>query len=138
MSKAMPLVMIHGLFGSQSFYAPNRRIAGVDVHTPDLIGYRALGDSAVEPITLAGQVAHVIRYMQERVGAPSVLLGHSVGGAVAMLVAASAPDLVCGVINVAKEISRSTTHSGVGKSPVWTPPRGRQSTRASSPIRRAG
>ncbi|MGF6606135.1 pimeloyl-ACP methyl ester carboxylesterase [Paraburkholderia sp. WSM4175] len=100
MSKAMPLVMIHGLFGSQSFYAPNRRIAAVDVHTPDLVGYGALKDSAVEPITLAGQAAHVIRYVQEHVGAPSVLLGHSVGGAVAMLVAASAPDLVCGVINV--------------------------------------
>ncbi|MFM0249031.1 alpha/beta fold hydrolase [Paraburkholderia sediminicola] len=100
MNKATSLVMIHGLFGSQSFYAPNRRIAAVDVLTPDLIGYGALKDIAVEPVTLAGQAAHVIRYVQEHIGAPSVLLGHSVGGAVAMLAAASAPDLVCGVINV--------------------------------------
>jgi pimeloyl-ACP methyl ester carboxylesterase len=100
MNKSMPLVMIHGLFGSQSFYAPNRRMANVDVHTPDLIGYGALKDDAVKPITLAGQAVHVIRYVQEHVGAPSVLLGHSVGGAVAMLAAASAPDLVSGVINV--------------------------------------
>lgn len=96
----MPLVMIHGLFGSQSFYAPDRRIADVDVHTPDLLGYGTLESSTAEPITLAGQAEHVIRYVRERVGAPCVLLGHSVGGAIAMLAAASAPELVCGVINV--------------------------------------
>ncbi|MFB9126822.1 alpha/beta hydrolase [Paraburkholderia dipogonis] len=100
MNKTMPLVMIHGLFGSQSFYAPNRRIADVDVHTPDLLGYGMLGSTAVEPITLTRQAEHVIRYVRERAGAPCVLLGHSVGGAIAMLAAASAPELVCGVINV--------------------------------------
>lgn len=98
--ETMSLVMIHGLFGSQRFYAPSRRIAAVDVHAPDLIGYGALKDEVAEPITLAGQAAHVVRYVREHVGAPSVLLGHSVGGAVAMLAAASAPDLVRGVINV--------------------------------------
>jgi pimeloyl-ACP methyl ester carboxylesterase len=99
MKKATPLVMIHGLMGSLNFYAPRERIRSVAVHTPDLIGYGQMKQSCDE-ITLVGQAMSVVRYLKEQVGEPCVLLGHSVGGAVAMLVAEAAPEHVRGVINV--------------------------------------
>jgi pimeloyl-ACP methyl ester carboxylesterase len=56
---------------------------------------------AREPeITLASQTARVVEYLNEQVDEPCVLLGHSVGGAVAMLAAEAAPERVRGVINV--------------------------------------
>lgn len=100
MKEATPLVMIHGLMGSLDFYAPGRRFGTRAVHTLDMIGYGQLKDDIHTPITLANQAAHVIRYLHDRVGERCVLLGHSVGGAIAMLVAALAPEKVRGVINV--------------------------------------
>ncbi len=100
MNTTAPLVMIHGLMGSLGTYAPERRIAGRAVHTPDLIGYGRLQAAPAQPITLAAQVAHVVRYLEEQVAAPCILLGHSVGGAIAMLVARAAPQRVRGIINV--------------------------------------
>ncbi|AOJ05588.1 MULTISPECIES: alpha/beta fold hydrolase [Burkholderia] len=100
MKKATPLVMIHGLMGSLNFYAPRERIRTVAIHTPDLIGYGQLKDVCEPEITLASQTAHVVRYLNEQVDEPCMLLGHSVGGAIAMLVAVAAPERVRGIINV--------------------------------------
>ncbi len=100
MNKATPLIMIHGLMGSLNFFAPHERMRAVDVHTPDLIGYGQLKDAREPSITLEAQAAHVGRYLREHVDAPCVLLGHSVGGAVAMLTAQREPERVRGVINV--------------------------------------
>lgn len=103
MKTTLPLVMIHGLMGSQHFYAPAARIDIAHVYAPDLIGYGQLAHEAHPPherITLAVQAAWIIRYLREHVGEPCVLLGHSVGGAVAMLVAAAAPERVRALISV--------------------------------------
>ena len=100
MDKATPLVMIHGLMGSIDYFSPDTRMDGISVHTPDLIGYGSQADADARSITLDNQAASVIRYMEEQVGEPSWLLGHSVGGAIAMLVAPTAPSLVCGLISV--------------------------------------
>ncbi|MGX7002141.1 alpha/beta fold hydrolase [Caballeronia sp. KNU42] len=100
MDKATPLVMIHGLMGSIAYFSPDARMRGTGVHTPDLIGYGSHANADANSITLDNQAASVIRYMEEQVGEPSWLLGHSVGGAVAMLVAAKAPTLVRGLISV--------------------------------------
>uniref|UniRef100_E1T9H1 Alpha/beta hydrolase fold protein n=1 Tax=Burkholderia sp. (strain CCGE1003) TaxID=640512 RepID=E1T9H1_BURSG len=100
MKKAIPLVMIHGLMGSLNFYRPHERIHSVAVHTPDLIGYGQLKQADEPEITLASQTAHIVRYLREQIEQPCILLGHSVGGAVAMLTADAAPDRVLGIINV--------------------------------------
>ncbi|KNE75285.1 Lactone-specific esterase [Candidatus Burkholderia crenata] len=92
--------MIRGLMGSIDYFSPDERMPGVSVHTPDLIGYGSRADSDARSITFDNQAASVIRYMEEQVGEPSWLLGHSVGGAIAMLVAATAPNLVRGLISV--------------------------------------
>ncbi|GLU33429.1 alpha/beta hydrolase [Trinickia caryophylli] len=100
MKTATPLIMIHGLMGSLDFFAPQERMRAVSVHTPDLIGYGELKSEHKHAITLERQAAYVVRYLREQVDAPCVLLGHSVGGAVAMLAAALDPDRVLGIINV--------------------------------------
>ncbi|QBR03125.1 alpha/beta fold hydrolase [Paraburkholderia pallida] len=100
MKKSTPLVMIHGLMGPLSFFSPHERISSVVVHTPDLIGYGELKSLPQTEITLANQAAHVVRYVREKVKEPCVLLGHSVGGAIAMLAAQAAPECVRGIINV--------------------------------------
>jgi pimeloyl-ACP methyl ester carboxylesterase len=93
MDKATSLVMIHGLMGSIDYFSPGARMPGVSVHTPDLIGYGSPADADARSITLDNQAASVIRYMKEHVGEPGWLLGHSVGGAIAMLIAAKAPSV---------------------------------------------
>ncbi|WP_254073789.1 alpha/beta fold hydrolase [Burkholderia sp. S171] len=100
MDKETPLVMIHGLMGSIDYFSPAARMDGISVHTPDLIGYGPQANADARPITLDNQAASVIRYVEEHIGEPSWLLGHSVGGAVAMLIAATAPKLVRGLISV--------------------------------------
>jgi pimeloyl-ACP methyl ester carboxylesterase len=100
MSEAAPaLVMIHGLLGSGAYYGPRQYLPGLDLHTPDLLGYGAKR-SVDAGIDLHAQAAEVARVLREEVGAPAWLLGHSVGGAVMMLAAHEAPDYVRGLISV--------------------------------------
>lgn len=99
-SPARPrLLLIHGLLGSLSYFEPQRCLPGVDVFTPDLIGY-GRHRSEDTGITLAGQAAMLARFLRDEAGGPAWVLGHSVGGAVAMLLADLAPDLVRGLISV--------------------------------------
>lgn len=95
------LLMIHGLLGSIDFFAPCDYLPGLHVHAPDLLGYGTRA-GAVPPtaITLQLQADTIVQTIRERIGAPTWLLGHSVGGAVAMLVAQRVPELVAGLISV--------------------------------------
>jgi pimeloyl-ACP methyl ester carboxylesterase len=93
------LLLVHGLLGSLRYFEPWRYLPGVDIFAPDLIGYGQRRSEEVG-ITLAGQAAMLARFLHDEVGGPAWVLGHSVGGAVAMLLADLVPDLVRGVINV--------------------------------------
>lgn len=93
------LILIHGLLGSLTWFEPQRYLPGVDIVTPDLIGYGQRRSEDAH-ITLAEQAAMLARFLHDEVGSPAWVLGHSVGGIVAMLLADLMPDLVHGVINV--------------------------------------
>jgi pimeloyl-ACP methyl ester carboxylesterase len=93
------LVMVHGLLGSSGYYGPQQYLPGLDVHTPDLLGYGAKR-SIDEGIALHRQAGEIVRVLREEVREPAWLLGHSVGGAVMMLAAEQAPDMVRGLISV--------------------------------------
>lgn len=99
MSEQQDLVMIHGLLGSIDFFSPQRHMPETVVHTPDMIGYGKRADGG-GTINIETQAADIAAYIQERIGHPVWLLGHSVGGAVAMLVADLVPQLVRGLISV--------------------------------------
>lgn len=86
-----PLVMIHGLGGSHlnwekvaaSFRADHR------VYAPDLIGF-GLTPLAGRKASIPAQQRLVTRFLDEVVRAPVKLMGNSMGGLIAMLVAAEA------------------------------------------------
>ncbi|WP_275761091.1 alpha/beta fold hydrolase [Ralstonia pseudosolanacearum] len=93
-----PLVMIHGLFGPLHGFGLAARLPGIAVHIPDLLGY---GARPAEPaLSLAAQAAEVVRILRQEVRQPCHLLGHSVGGAIAVLAAARAPELVKSIVGV--------------------------------------
>jgi len=94
-----PLLMIHGLLGPIDYFEPARYLPGIDIHAPDMVGYgRRRSEDA--GIGLPGQAALLARYLRDELKRPAWLLGHSVGGAVAMMVADREPGLVRGLISV--------------------------------------
>ncbi len=99
MAKPM-LVMIHGLIGSLDYFEPSDRISQARVATLDLLGYGSQASVPAHGLTLAGQAEHVVELVRTLPDETVWLLGHSMGGAVAMLVADRIPDRIAGVINV--------------------------------------
>lgn len=92
--------MIHGLIGSLDYFDPAGRIARADVRTCDLLGYGSQRETPEARLSLGAQVDHVSGFIASLPETPVWLLGHSMGGAIAMLVARRHSDLVSGVINV--------------------------------------
>jgi len=95
------IVMIHGLLGSLEFFSPASRLSDADIYTPCLVGYGGLDNrDNVENLSLQDQVDFVKQLVTGLIQKPCWLLGHSVGGAIAMMFAAQNPKLVAGIINV--------------------------------------
>jgi lipase len=96
-----PVTLIHGLIGTLADPAIAAVLAPCPVLAPDLIGYGALASAPPEDITLDAQVEHVRAAVLDAFGAKRVhVVGHSVGGVVAMLLARRHPDLVASVTSV--------------------------------------
>ena len=100
MSEPRPrLLLVHGLLGSLDYFEPRRYLPGVDIFTPDLIGYGQRRSEDAH-LTLPDQAAMLASVLHDEIGSPAWVLGHSVGGAVAMLLADMVPELVRGLISV--------------------------------------
>lgn len=97
----LDICLVHGLFGH--LRAPEIKNAfGQEavVSAPDLLGYGALVEADTDGLSLQDQAEHVISQIQSKHDDSVHLVGHSVGGAVAMLVAHSRPELVKSLISV--------------------------------------
>ena len=89
-----PVVILHGLFGSKrNFSAIARRLADTfHVVTVDLRNHgESPWDDRHDYPALAADVAQLI---ERQLGQPAAVIGHSMGGKVAMLLALTRPDLV--------------------------------------------
>ncbi len=89
-----PLVILHGLFGSKRNWASvaNRLAATHRVIAVDLRNHgESPWDARHDYPALAGDVAGVI---DRCVGGPAAVLGHSMGGKAAMVLALARPDLI--------------------------------------------
>lgn len=95
-----PFLFVHGLIGTLRDLVPFFEARGLDAHAPDLLGYGEHKDVPPDEIGLYQQVAHLVRWMDRRGLMRVRLVGHSVGGAVAMLFAHLHPEKVVSVINV--------------------------------------
>jgi pimeloyl-ACP methyl ester carboxylesterase len=103
-----PLVILHGLFGSKRNWATvaHRLAVGRRVITVDLRNHgESPWDDACDYSAMAEDVARVI---QRHAGGKADVLGHSMGGKVAMVLALSHPALVDRLIVVDIAPTRST------------------------------
>ncbi|MBN3795719.1 alpha/beta fold hydrolase, partial [Burkholderia sp. Ac-20392] len=96
MTQPTPAVFIHGFIGTLDVRGWN----GPQL-APDLLGYGAHRTVPFDAITLAAQVEHLRHTVDTHFGAQPVdVVGHSVGGAIAMLFAHAHPERVRRIVNV--------------------------------------
>ncbi|SDR29596.1 Pimeloyl-ACP methyl ester carboxylesterase [Paraburkholderia fungorum] len=91
-----PVIFIHGFIGTFD-------VAGFDAEyaAPHLLGYGEYRGTLFDRISLPAQVEHIRAFVDAKFGTTSVdLVGHSVGGAIAMLFAHAYPDRVRRIVNV--------------------------------------
>ncbi|WP_255446932.1 MULTISPECIES: alpha/beta hydrolase [unclassified Diaminobutyricimonas] len=96
--KGVPVVFVHGIRVSGSMWRPVATIVSADrtVSMPDLPGHGSADD---EPFTLDGAVA-TIRHAIDTVGGRALLVGHSLGGFIAMATLDRHPGQVAGFVGV--------------------------------------
>jgi len=97
---APPLVLVHGAGGSHLSWPPQvRRLEGIRVYAPDLPGH----GQSVGPAegTLSGHAERLAGWLDQLALPPVVLAGHSMGGAIALVLALRQPRRIAGLILVA-------------------------------------
>jgi pimeloyl-ACP methyl ester carboxylesterase len=94
---APPIVLIHGTRLSRAAWRPQIDDLADEfrVIAVDLPGHGALAD---EPFTLDGAVAHLAAVIDEAAGGRATVVGLSLGGYVAMDLAARSPERVAGLV----------------------------------------
>lgn len=98
-----PLVVVaHGIgdsWHSYRFIAPSLAAAGYRVASVDIrgCGDSSLGWDGYSRTDIAGDLVALVRHL----GGPAVIIGHSISGGAATIAAATAPDVISGVIEVA-------------------------------------
>ena len=93
-SGPIQLVFLHGLFGQgKNFSRIAAALADVATcHLPDLPNHGA--SSWTVGFSLDGQAEHIARWLQKSFASPVALVGHSLGGKLAMRLALSHPEMV--------------------------------------------
>lgn len=93
------VLLVHGQPGVGADWDPVTARLDTDhrVIVPDRPGY---GESAKEPLSMADNAEVLAELLDEHRAAPAVVVGHSYGGGIAVLLAARHPDAVRGLVLV--------------------------------------
>ena len=102
-----PLLYVHGLGESGLCFErliADPRLDGLTHLCPDLPGY---GKSpwCAEPLTLAAQAERIAAWLEAVGVEPVVVLGHSMGGVIGLMLCERRPDLVRGLLDVEGNVS---------------------------------
>lgn len=89
-----PIVLCHGLFGSLSDPTFLEPFKNCTVFTPDLLGYGSNDSADLSSLDLMDQANHVLSFMDGQKIEQANIVGHSVGGAIAVLIANQYPSRV--------------------------------------------
>jgi 3-oxoadipate enol-lactonase len=114
--QGLPLVFLHGFPLSRGVW--QKQIEGLRwsyrVIAPDL---RGLGDSETQPgPTTMAQCARDLRaLLQQLMTGPVVLIGHSMGGYVALAFARQFPELLRGLVLVSTKAGQDTAEAAAGR-----------------------
>lgn len=105
MAQPVPIVLIHGLIGDLQIIAESSALGAAPVLAPNLLGYgshrEALASASASAISLPAQVEWLEGEIAARFGeCPVHLVGHSVGGAIAMLFAHRYPQRVAELVSI--------------------------------------
>jgi len=97
---AHTLVLVHGAGGNRLHWPGElRRLPGATVYTLDLPGHGRSGERGRD--TVEGYAEAVVEFL-DRLGIErAVVVGHSMGGAIALTLALGSPDRVAGLVLVA-------------------------------------
>jgi pimeloyl-ACP methyl ester carboxylesterase len=97
---AFPLVLLHGAGGSRLNWPPEmRRLTGTTVYTLDLPGHgRSSGGGRA---AIEDYAADVVAFLDAVDIDCAVIVGHSMGGAIALTMALNSPERVTGLVLVA-------------------------------------
>ena len=98
--KLPPYVLLHGFDSSALEY---RRLAPLlaetrDVYVPDILGWGFSSHEGVQSFTPEAKMSHLKSFIQTVVGQPCVIVGASLGGALAITLAVESPELVDKVV----------------------------------------
>ncbi|MFL4557065.1 alpha/beta fold hydrolase [Yersinia kristensenii] len=88
-----PILLIHALFGSLDFPRILSSFGGQSVFAPDQLGYGVYRDMAPDSWSLQDQADHIATWLRKSFTEPVHVIGHSVGGAVAVLFARRYPEM---------------------------------------------
>ena len=101
LTEPTPVVLIHGFIGSLDEPAIASALRPHPILAPPLLGYGSNAQVDSSSITLAAQAEYVATVALERFGNSVVhLIGHSVGGAIAALVASRYPERTASLVSV--------------------------------------
>ncbi len=98
--KPAPYVLLHGFDSSALEY---RRLGPLlaetrDVYVPDILGWGFSNHEGVQSFTPEAKMAHLKSFVRTVVGQPCVVVGASLGGALAITLAVESPELVDKVV----------------------------------------
>ena len=100
MDESPPLLLVHGLFGSLSDRTIVGAFDGSRVLAPDLLGYGTRDREDVTGLRLEDQADLLASVLDDEDVERADVAGHSVGGAVAVLLATRHPDRVRALVSV--------------------------------------
>ncbi|GAA0315000.1 alpha/beta hydrolase [Kineococcus aurantiacus] len=113
-----PLVVLaHGMGDSRHSYrhlAPALVAAGYRVASLDLrgCGDSSLGWSGYSRTDIAGDLVALVRHLSRDPGDRAILMGQSISGGAATIAAATAPDLIAGLVELAPFTRKQSTDVG--------------------------